>query len=279
MKAARFDLIHASSVEHAVASLGENGDSYAKVLGGGQSLGPMMNLRLVQPSHLIELGAVPLMQEVSLTDDSLRLGAGVRHADIEDGKVPDSTIGLLSYVAGRIAYRAVRNRGTIGGSLAHADPSADWVSVARLLDVVLVIQGANGQRTIPAREFFVGAFTTVLGEDEILLRVDVPIFSPTARWAYCKLCRKPGEFASALSAIWVDPEKDIYRLVVGALASMPALIEGRTAFDELRRANGPELAIDTIGVKDPLEWQQQVTILRRTLQQLDRFEPDQRKFK
>ena len=124
-----------------------------KVCGGSQSLGPMLALRLAQVDRLVDLSRLDALRAWALHDDTLRIGAAVTHARIEDGELADATRGLLPFVAGGIAYRAVRNRGTIGGSLAHADPAADWVSTMCLLGATLVLAGPGGERRIDGRRF------------------------------------------------------------------------------------------------------------------------------
>jgi carbon-monoxide dehydrogenase medium subunit len=141
----------------------------------------MLNLRLAQVGQMVDLSRLDALRGFELRADVLRIGAAVTHARIEDGELPDVTHGLLPSVASNIAYRAVRNRGTLGGSLAHADPAADWVSTMRLLDAAIVLQGPSGERSLPASEFLLGPFTTALAADEIVVAVDVPCFSPDAR--------------------------------------------------------------------------------------------------
>jgi carbon-monoxide dehydrogenase medium subunit len=126
MKPAPFDYARPSSLADAIALLASD-ELSLKLLAGGQSLGPMLNLRLVQPDLLVDITAVPELRRAEADGDGVLIGACVTHADIEDGRVPDPTEGVLPAVARGIAYRAVRNRGTIGGSLAHADPAADWI--------------------------------------------------------------------------------------------------------------------------------------------------------
>ena len=138
MKAARFDYVKAASTAEVVSLLAQS-DGMGKVVAGCQSLGPMLNLRLAQPELLVDVRGIPEMTRFSHEDGALVLGACVTHAAIEDGGVPDVTRGLMPFVAHSIAYRAVRNRGTIGGSLAHADPAADWVSVMALLDAQCIV--------------------------------------------------------------------------------------------------------------------------------------------
>jgi carbon-monoxide dehydrogenase medium subunit len=266
MKAATFEYRRAETTAQAVAFLAA-GDGAAKVCGGSQSLGPMLNLRLVQIDQLIDVRYVEAMQTFSMRGDVLRIGAGVTHARIEDGELPDVTKGLLPKVAADIAYRAVRNRGTLGGSLAHADPAADWVSTMSLLDAGIVIAGSNGERTMRATEFFQGAFTTDLALDEIVVAVDVPVLSAAARWAYCKTCRKPGEFAEAIGAVYIDPARGIARALMGSLGGMPLVVQGH---DELARLlvqpAAMQALLDDAGLEDAYERQLHAVMLRRALE-------------
>jgi len=271
MKPTAFEYVPGSGVAQAIAALAAS-QGLAKVAAGTQSLGPMLNLRLAQPSQLVDVGRIAALREFALQPDVLRIGAAVTHARIEDGELPDVTRGLLPRVAAGIAYRAVRNRGTVGGSLAHADPAADWVSTMTLLDATLVLQGANGVRRVPASGFFEGPFTTVLAPDELLVAIEVPRFSGSARWAYRKACRKPGEFAEAIAAARTDPARGIHRVVLGALDGMPHLIEGEPALEALRTRAGVERALDTAGVSEPYERQLHAALLRRVLADLDASE-------
>jgi carbon-monoxide dehydrogenase medium subunit len=207
-----------------------------KLLAGGQSLGPMLNLRLVQPALLVDLAGIAELKAVEAGRDGVRLGALVTHAAIEDGAVPDPTRGFLRFIAAGIAYRAVRNRGTIGGSLAHADPAADWVSALALLGASALVVSADGERHVPVADLVEGAFQTVLGDGDVLCAVDIPALSPGARWAYVKLCRKPGEFAQAIGAALLDPERGVERAVIGATAGAPIVLDdGRDAEAALAR--------------------------------------------
>jgi aerobic carbon-monoxide dehydrogenase medium subunit len=128
---------------------------------------------------------------------------------------------MLVEVAAGIAYRAVRNRGTIGGSLAHADPAADWPLALAALDATVLVRGRAGERRVPADRFMTAAFTTVLAADEIVATVSVPKRSAAARFGYFKFCRKTGEFPEASAAALLDPERRVARLYVGALAGAP----------------------------------------------------------
>ena len=191
MKPAPFDYARPAGLSEALQLL-ERRELAARPLAGGQSLGPMLNLRLVQPRLVVELGGIVELVRVEETADAVTLGACISHADIEDGRVPDPTGGPLKAVAGGIAYRAVRNRGTIGGSLCHADPAADWVSVLACLGAEALIRGTAGHRSLPVQHFVIGAFETALQPGELLEAVRIPRLSRQARWGYCKILPQAG---------------------------------------------------------------------------------------
>ena len=223
MKPAAFDYERPATLTEALTFLGESGGE-AKILAGGQSLGPMLNLRLARPGRLVDITRIPELGEVSDAGDALVFGACVTHAAIEDGRVPDASGGMMPAVAGGIAYRAVRNRGTLGGSLAHADPAADWITALAALGAETELAGPAGRRRISLSRFMDSAFETVLGADEILVSVRVPKVSPEARWGWYKVCRKTGEFAEAMSAVVVDPARGVARAVIGATDGRPLVI-------------------------------------------------------
>lgn len=228
MKSARFEYARPAQVEEAVRLL-QQGNGMGKPVSGGQSLGPMMNLRLAQPDMLVDLGSIEALTACTMEDGAVVFGARITHAAIEDGRVPDPTHGLLPHVARGIAYRAVRNRGTLGGSLAHADPAADWINVMALLDAQYLVTGSGGSRTIDNADWMPGAFTTALQEDDILTGVRIPAFSAAVRWSYYKFNRKPGEFAEAIAAFIEDREKGVCRAVIGAIDTHPYVIADASA--------------------------------------------------
>lgn len=268
MKPASFDYVCAASPGEALALIAQD-EAMTKVLGGSQSLGPMLNLRLAQVDRLVDVSRIEALRGFTLLADTLRIGAACTHARIEDGELPDVTCGLLPAVAAGIAYRAVRNRGTLGGSLAHADPAADWVNTMHLVDAGLTVLGPRGERKLRAAEFFVGPFTTALEPDELLIAVDVPRFSSAARWGYRKVCRKPGEFAEAIGAAWIDPERGVARALIGALDGLPHLIEGRDALAALKTPAGIARELDAAGLEDPYEREVHAVMLRRALADVD----------
>jgi carbon-monoxide dehydrogenase medium subunit len=151
----------------------------------------------------------------------------VTHAAIEDGLAPDMGGGILPRVAAGIAYRAVRNRGTIGGSLCHADPAADWVTVLTALGASVLLVSRAGRRSLPVADFVTGAYRTALAPGEVLQAVRIPLLPRGAGWGYVKACRKPGEFAHCMAAVLRAPDGQ-RRVVVGALGTAPLRIEGVT---------------------------------------------------
>ncbi|MGH8237861.1 MAG: FAD binding domain-containing protein, partial [Steroidobacteraceae bacterium] len=189
---------------------------------------PMLNLRLSRPSTVIDVSRLPELQGVHVEGDELRIGAAVTHAQIEDAAFDVLRGSFLASVARGIAYRAVRNRGTIGGSLAHADPAADWVVVCAALAARLDLVSASGRRRVAMDEFMLGAYTTALREGELIEAVRLPQPSPQARWAYRKLCRKTGEFSEATCAAYFDAARGFARIVLGALDGPPRILEELT---------------------------------------------------
>jgi carbon-monoxide dehydrogenase medium subunit len=220
MKAAAFDYARPARLAEAIQLLARNA-GVAKLLAGGQSLGPMLNLRLARPDLLVDIGKLEELKGVADNGDHWRIGAGVLHATLEDAAGKMHGLELIPTIARSIAYRTVRNRGTMGGSLAHADPAGDWPLAMSMLNGELEIAGANGTRRQPVDGFMEGAFDTCLTDDEIIVAVRVPKLSARARWGYWKFCRKPGEFPQASAACVFDPQSASARVFLGALAGPP----------------------------------------------------------
>ncbi len=217
MKPVAFQHRFPADLQDAIASLGAG----ASPVAGNQSLGPMLNLRLARPSMLVDLASLEALRAVTETASHVRLGARITHAEIEDGEVPDPTGGWLRAAAGNIAYRAVRNRGTLGGSLCHADPAADWVIVMTTLGATAILHGPGGERRMPVGDLITGPYRTALGEGEILTAVEIARPGPGARWGYWKYVRQTGDFAKASAAVYVDTGRDECRCVIGALGRQP----------------------------------------------------------
>jgi carbon-monoxide dehydrogenase medium subunit len=223
MKAAPFAYERPSNLKAAIGLMAETNGA-AKIMAGGQSLGPMLNLRLVQPDMIIDITGLAELKQADRDGGELIVGACITHGDIEDGRVPDVTRQAMQRVAGGIAYRAVRNRGTIGGSLSHADPAADWVSALPALGAKVRLRSPNGHRDIAVEDFMTGALESTLAANELVESVRIPAMRTSARWAYVKACRKPGEFAHAIAAVLIDPEAATARVVLGAIEAPPVVL-------------------------------------------------------
>jgi aerobic carbon-monoxide dehydrogenase medium subunit len=222
MKPAPFKYSRAESASRAI-ELMQTSDGYAKYIAGGQTLGPMINLRLTQPDALIDVSGIPEMRQVTESASEVRIGAAIRHAEIEDGKTPDPSQGLMVRAARTLAYRAIRNRGTIGGSLAHADPVAEWPSVLTALDARIHVCGTSGERTVPIGAFLVGHLTTALDEQDIVTAVSIPRLPNGSRTGFQKFCRKSGEFAHSLATV-VRADKQTCRVALGCAIGKPILL-------------------------------------------------------
>jgi aerobic carbon-monoxide dehydrogenase medium subunit len=224
MKAAAFDYARA-------ATLAEAAGSGARLMAGGQSLGPMLNLRLARPERVVDIRRLPALRFVRETAEGASWGAATTHAEIEDGVAPDPTGGFLRGVARTIAYRAVRNRGTVGGSLCHADPAADWPGALSLAGAVAE---TSAGRRIPVAALIRGPFETVLAENELLLSVQIPRPPAGTRFGRHKVVRKTGEFAQAIAGVAQGP--GLLRAMLGAVDGPPLLFEGPAALTAARDA-------------------------------------------
>jgi len=271
VKPVRFDYRRPADVASAIA-LAQSDNLIVKFIAGGQSLGPMLNLRLAQPDLLIDLTGIAELKQVAETADALTIGACVTHADIEDGRVPDVARGALRSLASGIAYRAVRNRGTIGGSVSHADPAADWVAGLAALGASVVVRGPHERRSSAIEDFVVGVFENTLDAGELVEAIQVPRLSDGARWGFYKICRKTGDFAHAIGAVLQDPARGAFRAVIGATGSRPVIWADAGAMLDAKRCGGfdEQVARDALkarGVLDPSKRQIHVAALRRAFAQ------------
>jgi carbon-monoxide dehydrogenase medium subunit len=273
MKPAPFGYERPRDLNSALSMLAAAGGS-AKVIAGGQSLGPMLNLRLVQPELVVDISGLAELKQAELRDGELVLGALVTHADIEDGRTADVTRGAMRGVAANIAYRAVRNRGTIGGSLSHADPAADWISALAALGARVALRSLAGARVMAIEAFVVGALESALHAGEIVEAVHVPPRPVSAQWGYAKSCRKTGEFAHAIGAVLVDPARASARVVIGAIDTVPIVLTdaaelfgGRVAADYKQRfdARVADALLAKAGISDAAERHIHVSVLKRAV--------------
>lgn len=274
MKPAPFRLERPATLAEAVARLAAMDG--AKAMAGGQSLGPMLNLRLATPDRVVDLSGIEDLRTVVEEPGHMVYGALVTHADVEDGRALDVGENILARVAGGIAYRAVRNRGTMGGSLAHADPAADWVNALSALGAEVEIVGPAGQRRLPMGAFLTGALTTALAPGEILAAIRVPKVPASARFGYVKHCRKVGEFAHAVGALLIDPTSGMARALMGAIDAPPlvfadaAMLFGGTIDADFAARFDGAMANDALlkaGLIDAVDRHMHVQVLRRAVDQ------------
>jgi carbon-monoxide dehydrogenase medium subunit len=251
MKAAAFDYARPDNLAEAinVISTAIASGQDAQILAGGQSLLAMMNLRVSAPDLLVDISRIEELRAVLDESDAIRFGACVTHAAIEDCAVADPSRGLMPMVAGNLAYRAVRTRGTLGGSLALSDPAADWVTVMQAIGARIGLVGSKGRREVEASEFTTGVYETARARDEIIDSIRVPRLSEGARWGFAKFCRKSGEFAHSIAAVVVEPSRDFARIVLGGSGATPTVLnrasqslQERAALTSVEKAAQDDLA-------------------------------------
>jgi aerobic carbon-monoxide dehydrogenase medium subunit len=273
MKAAAFAYERPADLNAALALMADT-DGVTKIIAGGQSLGPMLNLRLVEPDLIVDISGLSELKQAERRGDELVIGACITHGDIEDGRIPDVTRGAMQRVAGAIAYRAVRNRGTIGGALSHADPAADWISALAALGAKVMLRSLAGARDLAIADFITGALESALRPGEIVEAVRVPAMTPSAQWGYVKACRKTGEFAHAIAAVLIDPESASARAVIGAVEAPPivlgdaaALFGGRITADFKRQfdARVADAILIKAGMANATDRHIHVAVLRRAI--------------
>jgi CO/xanthine dehydrogenase FAD-binding subunit len=243
MKPAAFDYIAPNSLEAAVEAIAAaNGDG--KVLAGGQSLMPLLNFRMTRPTVVVDLMHIPGMSFIELRGDAVAIGAMTRHADLEFSDLVASKLPVMAAAMRHVAHLAIRNKGTIGGSLSHADPAAELPMLAVFHGATIKVQGSNGRREIAAEDFFVSALTNCLGPDEIVFEIDFPVLASHAGWAFEEVARRFGDFALACIAVSFEVLDDKIadaRVAVMGVADTPRrLREAEQALKGARRA--PEAA-------------------------------------
>jgi carbon-monoxide dehydrogenase medium subunit len=215
---AAFEYRSPASLDEALSLLAEHGDA-AKVLAGGQSLIPLMKLRFARPEVLVDIGRLPSMNGIRRQNGHLAIGALARHIDIERSHDVATSIPMMTEAAHWIADPLVRNRGTLVGSVCHADPAGDWGSVLLALDADVVARSKKGERVLHVADFFKGPFTTALAADEIVTEVRIPVRKGPSGGAYMKLERKVGDFATVAVAVHVELDgKKVARAGIGLTA-------------------------------------------------------------
>jgi len=268
MKPSRFDYATPQTATEASTQLAA-GNGATKPIAGSQSLGPMLNLRLVRPERLLDVSMLPELREVRETSAGVEIGAAITHAEIEDGDVADPTNGWLRDAASNIAHRAVRNRGTLGGSLAHADPAADWVIVMTGLGAVALIDGPQGRREVAMENFITGPFETALDDAELITAIRIPRFNDRTRWGYWKFVRQVGEFAKASATVLIEPNQNAARIAIGALGRQPLVIGVETSKSLIEgRIQAAEALSEALPDRPPAELAMHSAALTKALAQV-----------
>lgn len=196
MKAPRFSYVRPKSLDRVLELLAEHGDD-ARILAGGQSLMPTLNMRLSEPRLLIDINHIKTLKGISFEDGAVRIGALARHTEVLESPIVGKHLPLIADAMPHVAHVAVRNRGTFGGTIALADPAAELPACALALDASFVLASVCGRRTVPARSFFHGLYETKLAEDELLVEAHIPAIAPGYRSSFLEFARRHGDFALA----------------------------------------------------------------------------------
>ena len=261
MKPAPFAYHRPATLDAAVRLLAELAPHEGRVLAGGQSLAPMMAFRLARPAHLIDINAVAGLDGLAVRDGALRVGACVRHADFHR-PVGDGALGvMLATIVQHIAHYPIRLRGTFCGSLAHADPAAEWCVVAVTLDAELVALSVKGERLIVAKAFFRGPMETALEPDELLSEARLPLLSDETRFGFAEFSRRAGDYAQAMALAVLDLDGAAIaapRIGLGGVESVPRriaaaeqILQGELPSPKLFRAAAAAAAAAIEPLEDP----------------------------
>ncbi len=194
MKSPQFNYFKAKSLTDVFALMGEHGDE-ARILAGGQTLLATLNMRLSEPRLLIDINGLEELKGIAVVGDKLRIGALVTHTAIEGSRLIAQHVPMLAQAAPHIAHRAIRNLGTLGGSLAYADPAAEWPVCALALDAEIVLKSAQGERRVAAKDFFLGLYATAATQDEIISACEFPLTHPAELQHFSELARRHGDYA------------------------------------------------------------------------------------
>jgi carbon-monoxide dehydrogenase medium subunit len=244
MKAAAFDYVKPKALQEALSLLAEAGDG-AQLIAGGQTLLATLNLRLSEPSVLIDITDLTELKGIALVGDQLRIGALVTHTEIEDSELIAKHAPLLKAAAPHIAHRAIRNLGTWGGSLAYGDPAAEWPACSLALRATMIIQGPSGERRISANDFFIDLYTTSLEPDEILVATEIPIATSQEIFYFHELARRHGDYAVAGLAAVAQKQGDVLTKCAFTFFSVSSKPVMATKAQDL--VNGKKLNEELIG--------------------------------
>src|SRR3954469_1181801 len=269
MKASAFSYARASSVANALELLAAYGDR-AKVLSGGQSLLPAMNLRLISPELIVDIGELNELRGVVVEGDIIRIGALTRHVDLQRSLQVAAHMPLLTEAIAQVAHPAIRNRGTIGGSLAHADPASELPACMVALNATIIVRGHDGERRIGAEDFFRGIFETALSAQQLLVRVELPLAQKGSAHFFFEFARRHGDYAITGLAAQAVLEGDAFselRLVFFAVGDRP--VSAKAARRLVKVAVTPAMLSDALVALDqeldPHDDQQGSASMRRHL--------------
>ena len=248
MKPASFEYLRPSTVDEAVEMLGAFGER-AKVLAGGQSLVPMLALRLAAFDQLVDIGRIEALRGIQRYADRLTVGAGTTQRTIERSAEVAAAVPLLAKATPLIGHFQIRSRGTIGGSLAHADPAAEYPAVALALDAEFEISGASGRRTVAASEFFTGRWSTAIGDDELLTGISLPVWNGRCGFAVREFARRHGDFAIAGAAVAVEVGNDgrVRRCGIASFGLGPTVLRATAAESAVVGGAPNDIQSDDIG--------------------------------
>ena len=261
MKPAPFAYYRPATIEDAVRLIADLAPHDGRVLAGGQSLVPIMAFRLARPAHLVDINRVAGLDGLVARDGKLRIGARVRHAAFHH-HVADGPLGaMLRHVVRHIAHYPIRLRGTFCGSLAHADPAAEWGVVAAVLDAELVLVSTRGERRLGAQDFFRGAMETALAPDELLAEVRLPVLPEGSRFGFAEFSRRAGDYALAMALVVLRLDGGVIaapRIGLGGAEAAPrridaaeAVLRGEAPGDAVFRAAAAAAAAATLPLEDP----------------------------
>lgn len=261
MKPASFDYFRAQTLAEAVEMLARLG-SECRVIAGGQSLVPLMNLRFATPSALVDLNAIDELRQAAPCENPegrptcTRVGAMVRHTHLAAWPVVRTRCPMLAAAASEVGHLQIRNRGTLGGSLAHADPHAEYPLVMSALDASIVCRSTRGERAIAARDFTTGAFSTMCAQDEIITHIEVPGLKSGAGWGFFELTPRTGDFPLVAVAAIIEKNGDgsiaPSSVWIGGCADRPVRLEEAESVLSAGRSTDPALAIRSAKAASPL---------------------------
>lgn len=241
MKPPRLAYERPATLRDAIDSL-RDPTRHAMAIAGGQSLIPLLNLRMASPDAVIDIRALPELNAVREEADSVFIGAATTHSAMEDGEVIDPARGLMRFVAQGIAYRAIRHRGTLGGSVALADPAADWPGCLVALGASAMIAGPDGTRVEPVSQLIRDTYTTSLVSGELIVGFEVPKLSDTGRWGHAKVARKSGAYAESIAIVVRDQARAVCSVVLTGADSRPKLMRNTISYLlETKSESSPDL--------------------------------------